>query len=129
MNRWESVPRSDEGRGLERAGAWGGGGEDWGDEERVVAAADSVKTPSSGGRDSVSSDCQPKRALPQRLKASSVRASQSDTSEPMPDVVTESERAYVQSCGLRRLWTARGDDGVGGKSISSDRVEEASLGA
>ena len=87
-----NLPSNDDGRGLERVGACGGG-EGCGDEERVVPGADSVKTPSSGGNDSVSSDCQPKRTLPHKLSMSSARVSLSDTSEPRPLVVTESERA------------------------------------
>lgn len=92
------MPSSDEGRGRERSGtcdgAGGGGSGSDGDEERVVAADASVKTPSSAGNESVSSDCQPKRALPlHRLSVSSSRVSVSDTSEPRPLVVTESDRA------------------------------------
>ena len=51
----------------------------------------SVKTPSSVA--SESSDGHPKRTLPHRLMASSARVSESETSDPSPLVVTESERA------------------------------------
>lgn len=85
----ELVPKSDEGLGrVERAG----GG---------CRRTGSAKTPSSGGRDSVSAsqdrvESRPPRALPlHRLNASSARVSVSEISEPRPEVVTESERAYM----------------------------------
>ena len=33
------------------------------------------------------------------------------------------------TCGLRRQWLGGGDDGVGGRSISSENVDDASDGA